>query len=50
MVKWLALWIGSIAAFVVFIIITLILLGVDREFPVSGDEGFKLDKFEKQTG
>jgi len=42
MAKWLAMWIGSIAAFVVFVIITQIVLGGDREFPVSGDEGFKM--------
>ncbi len=42
MAKWLAMWIGSITAFVIFFIVTQILLGVDREFLQSGDEGFKL--------
>ncbi len=42
MAKWLAMWTGSIAAFVIFFIVTQILLGVDREFLQSGDEGFKL--------
>jgi len=42
MAKWLAMWTGSIAAFVVFIIVTQILLGGDRDFPESGDEGFKM--------
>ncbi len=42
MAKWLAMLTGSIAAFVVFVIVTQILLGGDREFPVSGDEGFKI--------
>jgi len=42
MAKWTAMWTGSIGAFVLFIIITQILLGVDREFPESGDEGFKM--------
>jgi hypothetical protein len=42
MAKWLVMWTGSIAAFVVFVIITQILLGGDREFQTSGDEGFKL--------
>jgi len=36
------MWTGSIGAFVVFVIVTQILLGVDREFPASGDEGFKM--------
>ena len=36
------MWTGSIAAFVVFVIITQILLGGDRGFQASGDEGFKL--------
>jgi len=36
------MWVGSITAFVIFVIITQILLGGDREFPVSGDEGFKM--------
>jgi len=42
MAKWLAMWTGSIAAFIIFFIVTQILLGVDREFLQSGDEGFKL--------
>ena len=42
MSKWLAMWTGSIAAFIVFVVVTQILLGEDREFPVSGDEGFKM--------
>ena len=42
MAKWLAMWTGSIAAFVIFIMVTQILVEGDREFPVSGDEGFKL--------
>ena len=42
MAKWLAMWTGSIAAFIVFIIITQILLVGDREFPTSGDDGFKM--------
>ncbi len=42
MAKWVAMWTGSIAAFVVFIIVTQVLLGGDREFQSSGDEGFKL--------
>jgi len=42
MAKWLVLWTGSIAAFVVFVIVTQILLGGDRGFQSSGDEGFKL--------
>jgi len=42
MAKWLIMWTGSIAAFIVFVIITQILLGGDREFQSSGDEGFKL--------
>jgi len=36
------MWMGSIIAFVIFFIITQILLEGDREFPVSGDEGFKM--------
>jgi len=36
------MWIGSITAFIVFIIVTQILLGGDREFLASGDEGFKM--------
>ena len=42
MAKWTAMWVGSIAAFVVFVIVTQILLGGDREFSESGDEGFKM--------
>ncbi len=42
MTKWTAMWTGSIGAFVVFVIVTQILLGGDREFPASGDEGFKM--------
>ncbi len=42
MAKWTAMWIGSITAFIVFIIVTQILLGGDREFLASGDEGFKM--------
>jgi len=42
MAKWLVMWTGSIIAFVIFFIVTQILLGVDREFLQSGDEGFKL--------
>ena len=42
MAKWLVMWTGSIAAFVVFVIITQILLGGDRAFQASGDEGFKM--------
>ncbi len=42
MAKWLAMWTGSIAAFVIFFIVTKILLGLDREFLQYGDEGFKL--------
>jgi len=42
MAKWLAMWTGSIAAFVIFFIVTQILLEGDREFLQSGDEGFKL--------
>ena len=42
MAKWLAMWIGSITIFVVFIIVTQVLLLGDRGFQDSGDEGFKL--------
>jgi hypothetical protein len=42
MAKWLAMWIGSITVFVVFIIVTQVLLLGDRGFQSSGDEGFKL--------
>ncbi len=36
------MWTGSLGAFVVFVIVTQLLLGVDREFQISGDAGFKL--------
>ncbi len=36
------MWVGSIASFIIFVVISQILLGGDREFPVSGDEGFKM--------
>jgi len=42
MAKWVAMWTGSLGAFVVFVIVTQLLLGVDREFQISGDAGFKL--------
>ena len=42
MAKWVAMLTGSIVVFVVFVIVTQILLGGDREFPVSGDGGFKM--------
>ena len=42
MAKWHAMWTGSITAFVIFIIVSQILLEGDREFPVSGDEGFRM--------
>ena len=42
MAKWIAMWTGSVTAFIVFIIVTHIILGGDREFPESGDEGFKM--------
>jgi len=42
MAKWLLMWTGSVAAFVLFIVISQVLLGGDREFPESGDEGFKM--------
>lgn len=42
MAKWLAMWVGSITVFVVFIIVTQLLLLGDRGFQSSGDEGFKL--------
>ncbi len=42
MAKWIAMWTGSIAAFIIFFIVTQSLLGGDREFLESGDEGFKL--------
>ncbi len=42
MVKWVAMWTGSIAAFVIFFIVTQSLLEGDREFIESGDQGFKL--------
>ena len=42
MAKWLAMWTGSIAAFVIFFIVTQSLLEGDRDFLESGDEGFKI--------
>lgn len=42
MAKWLVMWTGSIAAFVIFVTITQILLGGDRGFQSEGDEGFKI--------
>jgi len=42
MAKWSAMWIGSIAAFVIFFFITQSFLEGDREFIESGDRGFKL--------
>lgn len=36
------MWTGSIAAFIIFVIITQILLEGDRNFPESGDDGFKM--------
>ena len=42
MAKWVAMWTGSIAAFVIFFIVTQSLLEGDREFLESGDQGFKL--------
>ncbi len=43
MAKWAVMWAGTIASFVVFVTVaTIILLGGDREFPTSGDHGFKL--------
>ena len=42
MTKWTAMWIGSIAAFIIFFIVTQSLLEGDREFMESGDRGFKL--------
>jgi hypothetical protein len=36
------MWTGSITAFVIFVIVTQILLGGDRGFSESGDEGFKM--------
>ncbi len=41
MVKWLAMWTGSITAFVIFVIVSQLMLGDDR-YPVSGDAGIKL--------
>jgi len=41
MVRWIAMWTGSIAAFVIFIIVSQLMLGDDR-YPVSGDAGIKL--------
>jgi len=42
MAKWVAMWTGSIAAFVIFVIVTQSMLEGDREFLESGDQGFKL--------
>lgn len=42
MVKWLAMWTGSIALFVIFLIVTQSMLEGDRGFIESGDEGFKV--------
>lgn len=43
MAKWAVMWAGTIASFVVFVTVaTIFLLGGDRGFPASGDEGFKL--------
>jgi hypothetical protein len=42
MAKWTAMWAGSVTVFVVFVVISQILLGEDREFLESGDEGFKM--------
>jgi len=42
MSKWAAMAAGSIAAFVIFFIVTQSLLEGDREFIESGDQGFKL--------
>jgi len=42
MAKWLGMWTGSIAAFIIFFIVTQSILEGDREFLESGDEGFKL--------
>jgi len=42
MAKWVAMWTGSIAAFVIFFIVTQSMLEGDREFLESGDQGFKL--------
>lgn len=42
MAKWVAMWTGSITAFVIFFIVTQSLLEGDREFLESGDQGFKL--------
>jgi len=37
-----AMWVGSIVAFVIFVIVTQSMLEGDREFLESGDQGFKL--------
>lgn len=42
MAKWVAMWTGSIVAFVIFVIVTQSMLEGDREFLESGDQGFKL--------
>jgi hypothetical protein len=42
MAKWVAMWTGSIAAFVIFVFVTQSMLEGDREFLESGDQGFKL--------
>ena len=42
MVKWLVMWTGSIAAFVIFFVVTQSMLEGDRGFLESGDEGFKI--------
>jgi hypothetical protein len=42
MAKWVAMWVGSIVAFVIFVIVTQSMLEGDREFLESGDQGFKL--------
>ena len=42
MAKWIAMWAGSISAFVIFFIVTQSLLEGDREFLESGDQGFKI--------
>jgi hypothetical protein len=42
MVKWIAMWTGSIAAFIIFFIVTQLMVGSDRAFPASGEAGFKI--------
>ena len=42
MAKWVAMWTGSIVAFVIFVFVTQSMLEGDREFLESGDQGFKL--------